>query len=159
MSEVNSPISPSTETSSPQEEGFQGQRFLDQKGWEEEARGVIKEIKDYVRLFTVSEKVPATDSEIFFNLITLEETCYTIRLSELGFSVVGLQLDTVPDTGLEEVELAGQDCTAKGGGDRFYETPHALLDNLSLAYRKAWGNHLALQLLKLQAESEDSKQD
>jgi len=137
MSEVSSSDIPSTSPTPPGSR-FQGETFLDLKGWREEAKGVIKEIVDYVKLFVISEMVPSSDKQIFLNLITLEDQSYTIRLNEQGFSVVGEQLDTV------EKE-----------GETFYETPHSLLDNISKGYRQAWGDHLALQLLKLQAERED----
>jgi hypothetical protein len=41
--------------------------------------------------------------------------------------------------------------TNQGKGDReFFETLHSLLDSLSPGYRKAFGEHLTSQLLKLQ---------
>ena len=72
----------------------QGERLLDEKGWQEEAAGVIKEIADFVKVFKVSEELKASSTEIFFNLITLEDSKFTIRLSERGFELVGDTLDT-----------------------------------------------------------------
>ena len=44
--------------------------------------------------------------------------------------------------------------------ETIYETPYSLLDNLSPAYREAFGNHLTNQLLKLQKQrEEDSNSD
>ena len=40
-----------------------------------------------------------------------------------------------------------------------YETPYSLLDNLSPAYREAFGNHLTNQLLKLQKQREEENSD
>ena len=101
---------------------MQGERFLlDEKGWIEEAQGVIKEIVDYVRLFVISEKLVSSESEIFLNLETLEGDRFTIRLDERGFTVVGKEVDTV-EAGLLE--------------QRQYETPHSLLDNISPQYRQ-----------------------
>ena len=40
-----------------------------------------------------------------------------------------------------------------------YETPYSLLDNLSPAYREAFGNHLTDQLLKLQKQREEENSD
>ena len=164
---------------------MQGERFLlDEKGWIEEAQGVIKEIVDYVRLFVISEKLVSSDSEIFLNLETLEGDRFTIRLDERGFTVVGKEVDTV-EAGLLE--------------QRQYETPHSLLDNISPQYRQvgdgvlgspklgqmrgeirtkirnlrisskklrlsmflwqAWGNDLSRQLQKLQQEQDSRGQE
>ena len=44
--------------------------------------------------------------------------------------------------------------------ETIYETPYSLLDNLSPAYREAFGNDLTNQLLKLQKQrEEDSSSD
>ena len=77
----------------------QGERLLDEKGWQEEAAGVIKEIADFVKVFKVSEELKASSTEIFFNLITLEDSKFTIRLSERGFELVGDLLDTNSSAG------------------------------------------------------------
>jgi len=129
MSEVNSPGSPSTVSSTPQSRGYQGERLLDEQGWREEAKGVIKEIVNFVKVFAVSDQLKASSTEIFLNLVTLEDSTFTIKLNERGFEVVGNNLDT------NNVE-----------GDRVYETPHSLLDNLSPGYRQAWGTSLSQQL-------------
>ena len=39
--------------------------------------------------------------------------------------------------------------------ETIYETPYSLLDNLSPAYREAFGNDLTNQLLKLQKQREE----
>ena len=41
--------------------------------------------------------------------------------------------------------------------ETIYETPYSLLDNISPAYREAFGNHLTDQLLKLQKEQEEQE--
>jgi len=41
-------------------------------------------------------------------------------------------------------------------GEIVYETPYSLLDNLSPAYRQAFGNDLTNQLLKLQKLQEEA---
>lgn len=142
MSELSSSGTPlSSLSTTPSGTRFQGERLLDEKGWKEEARGVIKEIVHYVKLFTISEKVPASASEVFLNLVTLEDATFTIRLNEQGFSVVGDQIDTVDKE-----------------GERVYETPHSLLDNLSPRYRQAWGDDLSFQLEKLQRRQSQANQ-
>ena len=40
--------------------------------------------------------------------------------------------------------------------ENVYETPYSLLDNLSPAYRQAFGNDLTNQLLKLQKQQEEA---
>jgi len=117
----------------------QGETFLDEEGWKEEAKGVIKDIADYVQLVCVSETLPSCRSQIFLNLITKEDKSYTIALNPQGFKVVGYSLDT-----------------ADTEGENVYETPYSLLDNLSPAYRQAFGNDLTNQLLKLQKLQEET---
>jgi len=135
MSEVSSPGSPSTIASTPQSRGYQGERLLDEQGWREEAKGVIKEIVNFVKIFVVSDQLKASSTEIFLNLVTLEDSAFTIKLNERGFEVVGNSLDT-----------------NNSEGDRVYETPHSLLDNLSPGYRQAWGASLSQQLALLAKE-------
>ena len=77
----------------------QGERLLDEQGWQEEAAGVIKEIADFVKVFKVSEELKASSTEIFFNLVTLEDSKFTIRLSERGFELVVDTLDTNSSAG------------------------------------------------------------
>lgn len=137
MSEVNSPTNPSTNTSTPGI-GYQGERLLDEKGWREEAEGVIKEIGEFVKEFTVSEALGVTATEIHLNLVTLEGERLTVRLDERGFVVVG----------------GGHDSLDREG-ERIYETPHSLLDNISPGYRQAWGTSLSDQLTKLAREREE----
>ena len=73
----------------------QGEVLLNEDGWKEEAMGVIKEIKDYVKQLTISELVSSSSSAIYLNLTTLEGDKYTVRLSERGFSIVACELDSV----------------------------------------------------------------
>jgi len=98
---------------------------------------VIKEIADFVKVFKVSEELKASSTEIFFNLVTLEDSKFTIRLSERGFELVGDLLDT-----------------NSSAGTRVYETPHSLLDNISPGYRQAWGTTLSKQLALVAKERE-----
>ena len=43
--------------------------------------------------------------------------------------------------------------------ETIYETPYSLLDNISPAYREAFGNHLTDELLKLQKLQEENNSD
>lgn len=111
--------------------------FLDEEGWKEEARGVIKDVEKYVKLVCVSEQLASSRSCIFLNLTTREEKQYTIELTSQGFKVVANEhnANTLTD-------------------ENIYETPYSLLDSISPAYRQAFGDHLTDQLLKLQAARE-----
>jgi len=137
MSEVGSPNN-STPGSLGQCDS-QGETFLDEEGWKDEAQGVIKDIADYVQLVCISDKLPSSRSQIFLNLITKEQQSYTIALNPQGFKVVGHSLNTADEE-----------------GEIVYETPYSLLDNLSPAYRQAFGNDLTNQLLKLQKLQEEA---
>jgi len=137
MSQVGSPNN-STPGSIEQCES-QEEIFLDEEGWKDEAKAVIKDIADYVLSASVSETLPSSRSQIFLNLVTKEEKSFTVALNPEGFRVVGHSLNTV-DT----------------EGENVYETPYSLLDNLSPAYRQAFGNDLTTQLLKLQKLQEES---
>lgn len=113
--------------------------FLDEEGWKEEAKGVIRDVEKYVKLVCVSEVLPSNRSCIFLNLTTREEKHYTIELNPEGFKVVANEHNSNTLT----VE-----------SENIFETPYALLDSISPAYRQAFGDHLTDQLLKLQASRE-----
>ena len=50
--------------------------------------------KNFVKVFAVSDQLKASSTEIFLNLVTLEDSAFTIKLNERGFEVVGHSLDT-----------------------------------------------------------------
>jgi len=132
-SNINSlPTTPSVEVKSK----FQDceETFLDEEGWKAEAKGVIQDIQKYVTAVKVSDILPSSRNTIYINLTTKETIDYTIELTAQGFKVVGDRHDT--DVLKDEI---------------IYETPYSLLDNISPAYRQAFGDHLTDQLLKLQA--------
>ena len=55
---------------------------------------MIKEIINFVKVFAISDQLNASSTEIFLNLVTLEDSAFTIKLNERGFEVVGTSLDT-----------------------------------------------------------------
>jgi len=59
--------------------------FLDEEGWKDEAKAVIKDIADYVLSVSVSETLPSSRSQIFLNLVTKEEKSFTVALNPEGF--------------------------------------------------------------------------
>jgi len=133
LNEINSlPQTPSVEVKSKFEDCEE--TFLDEDGWREEAKGIIRDVEKYVKFVSVSEVLENSKSQIYLNLITREENIYTVELNLQGFKVVGNALDT---SNLTEQPV--------------FETPYSLLDTISPAYRQAFGDHLTDQLLKLQA--------
>lgn len=115
--------------------------LLDEAGWKDEAAGVIKDISSYVTSVAVAENLPCSNSQIFLNLVTKENKNFTVALNPEGFKIVGFGLNTI-DT----------------DGETIYETPYSLLDNISPAYREAFGNHLTDELLKLQKLQDEEEQ-
>lgn len=97
--------------------------------WPDEAAAVINDVKNHVREIFISTVLPSTELEIHLNCETLESNKYTIRLSGDGFQVVSKTYDTVDD-------LNGFP----------YETPYALLNELSPGYTAAFGNDLTKAL-------------
>lgn len=133
----NKSVSPSIRPSN-----SQGEFLLNEEGWKDEARGVIQDISSYVKFVSVAENLPSSNSEIYLNLTTKENNNYTIVLNPEGFKIVGNNFDT-----------------ANIEGETVYETPYSLLDNISPAYREAFGNDLTQQLLKLQKQQEEENSE
>lgn len=103
---------------------------------------MIQDISSYVKFVSVAENLPSSNSEIYLNLTTKENNNYTIVLNPEGFKIVGNNFDT-----------------ANIEGETVYETPYSLLDNISPAYREAFGNDLTQQLLKLQKQQEEENSE
>ena len=90
---------------------------MDEEGWKDEAKGVIKDIEAYVKVWitndsyenhfpfksvTVSSELPSTNSQIFLNLVTKEDKEYTVVLNSEGFKVVGFSVNTADIDGWGE---------------------------------------------------------
>lgn len=101
--------------------------------WPEEATAVINDVKGHVRQIFISTILPSTELEIYLNCETLEANKCTIRLSRDGFQIVSNTFDKIAD-------LNGF----------AYETPYALLNELSPGYTNAFGNELSTALSNLQ---------
>lgn len=109
----------------------------DVNNWEKEANGIIKDVNKHVKEILISRKFQSTDSDIFLNITILEGTKMCVRVSCEGFEIVGNEYDS---NSLESSE------------DYFsniYETPYALLSNISNKYVESFGNDLvnALNLI------------
>src|SRR5699024_6907079 len=117
---------------------------------------------------SISPVLPCNENGIYLNLETKESSCLTVELSSAGFRVCGYQFDTLVDStddhdydhdhDHETVDTAAAD--SQPDDDRhpnrraiplnvYYETPYALLDSISPAYRNLSSNELAQRLMEL----------
>ena len=104
---------------------------------------------------SVSCELPSTNSQIFLNLVTKEDKEYTVALNSEGFKVVGFSFNTTDIDGWvwpRVVLFWWNNDYLLCSSEIVYETPYSLLDNLSPAYREAFGQDLTDQLLKLQKQ-------
>ncbi|XP_046959975.1 GSK3B-interacting protein [Vanessa cardui] len=115
------------------------EQVLDKETWPAEAEAAINDIRKHVNSAQVSSKVRSTNQKIYINLTTLENSEYCVEMSALGFRVVGRKYD---DTSLSTIENMN------------YETPYALLNNISQKYRESFGGELMNKLLHLAKKSE-----
>lgn len=106
---------------------------LDFINWPEEAAAVISDVKGHVRHISISTILPPTEREIYLNCETLEAKKCTIRLSSEGFQIVSNTFDKIDN-------LNGIP----------YETPYALLNEISPGYTNAFGTELSTALSNLQ---------
>lgn len=103
--------------------------------WPDEAAAVISDVKGHVRQISISSELQTTELEIYLNCETLEGVKCTIRLSSVGFQIVSKTFDKIDD-------LYGFP----------YETPYALLNELSPRYTNSFGEELSKALSNLQRE-------
>lgn len=109
--------------------------------WESEANAIIRDVKDHVADIFVSSAIPSNRSQIFLNVTTLEQERICVRVSCEGFRVVGKDHDRqLPD---EELDT------------ETFDTPYALLGQVSNGYTNSFGNCLSNALMKL-ADSKSS---
>lgn len=112
------------------------ENVLDSENWKIEAQAIINDIKGHVKKIEISEKLESTDRSIYFNLYTIEEQIFCVELSAQGFKIVGYNYDEVNNT----------------ISDKYYETPYALLNDISVKFKDSFANAL---LEKLQHLSEN----
>lgn len=110
------------------------EHVLNEQTWPQEAHAAISDIKKHVKTASISPILPSNNQRIYINLTTLENTNYCIEMSASGFRVVGRKYD---DTSLSSIENMN------------YETPYALLNNISQKYRESFGGELMNKLLDL----------
>lgn len=116
------------------------EKVLDEKTWPQEAEGAINDIRKHVRSACISPRLLSNNQRIYINLTTLENSDYCIEMSANGFRVVGRKYD---DTTLSSIENMN------------YETPYALLNNISQKYRESFGGELMNKLLDLAARNSE----
>jgi len=121
-----------------------GEIFLaDSKGWKEEAKAVIYDVKDQVKDINISEKLEGTNTCIYLNITTVEDLKFTVELSPQGFVVVAKD---VHDTISVDISEENSDNLT------YFETPYSLLHSVSPGYQEAFGKSLASQLRKISQE-------
>lgn len=112
------------------------ERVLAGDEWKVEARAVMKDVMDHVFEISLSEEAGgcsgAQDQVVYMNLTTKEMRRYCIELTAQGFRVAGEDYNRTDGT-----------------SDKYYETPYALLDNISPLYRQAFGDSLTARLNEL----------
>lgn len=102
--------------------------------WQDEAAAIIKDVEKHVKDIRISTALESSKTDIFLNVTTLEEDTYCIRISTEGFQIVGHLYDTVE---------------SDEGTYVTYETPYALLNDVSARYVQSFGNNLTAALEKL----------
>lgn len=109
------------------------EKVLDEENWKVEAEAVIKDLKAHVKEANVSKKVPNSNQLIYVNITTLENRNYCVELSSSGFRVVGSDYDLVDTDSMD-----------------YFETPYSLMNEISVEFRKSFGNALLDKLKALE---------
>ena len=130
------------------EERFLNGDNTDDEGWRSEALAVIADIKQFVKQIDISIVLPCDENGIYLNLETQEGVSLTIELSCAGFRVCGYEFDTLVSSEDETVLLSSSNHDVISL-NVYYETPYALLDSISPAYRDSFSNELAQRLQEL----------
>ena len=107
--------------------------------WKKEAEAVIADVKSCVAHICLSEGQPNPKNEIFMNLTILEGDEFTVQLTVAGFRIVGNKHESI-DPGMQT---------------RFYETPYALLNEISKKFNEVFSERLSQRLLEEAAKQED----
>lgn len=107
-------------------------KVLDKEQWRLEAQAVIRDVREHVKDFRVSDRLSSNNEIIYLNLTTLEDLCFCVALSAAGFTIVGNRHDDTSNSGNEH-----------------FETPYSLLNFISPQYRNSFGNSLLNKLNEL----------
>lgn len=101
------------------------------QNWEAEATAVIADVKSHCKYISISE-LNRNENEIYLNIETYEGSKHSIRMSAEGFQIVGNDFSTIT---IEVINSA-----------IIYETPYALLSDISAGYINSFGNDLVNKL-------------
>uniref|UniRef100_A0A1B6C7B5 GSKIP domain-containing protein n=2 Tax=Clastoptera arizonana TaxID=38151 RepID=A0A1B6C7B5_9HEMI len=104
--------------------------------WKKEAQSVLNDIKLHVQDVELSNLQPPS-SGVYFNITTLENKKFCIYLGRPGFKVVGNNYDDITIVNNNQV----------------YETPYALLNNISDQYAQSFENLITNKLLELKEKN------
>lgn len=115
-------------------------QLLTEETWPREAEAAINDIRKHVKAANISSKIKSNNQRAVINLTTLENKDYCIEMSASGFRIVGKKHDNMA--------LVNED------DHTHYETPYALLNNISQKYRESFGGELMNKLLDLAKKSE-----
>ncbi len=102
--------------------------------WDEEANGVINDIKPFLKDVHISKNQPAIERMVLLNLETYENEKFCVKLCESGFAVVSRNHDTCEATDVE----------------KWFETPYAMLSQLSPSYPERFKQSLLDKLNNLE---------
>lgn len=108
------------------------ERLLNSQNWKFEAEAVINDIKEHVIYIKISEVIQSSDAFIYLNVKTIEDEIFCIQLSAQGFKVVGNTADQI------NVDF-----------DKYFETPYALLNEISPKFEESFANALFNKLNNL----------
>ncbi|KRZ07931.1 GSK3-beta interaction protein [Trichinella zimbabwensis] len=109
-----------------------------------EAIAAVHELHFAVKDIAVSDLLPRTSELIFLNITTLEEQAYCIELTLKGWRVASMRHDCM-NGDFSNLELH----------TRYFETVYALMDTISVCYRKRFTDLLSLRLRQLQNMRDD----
>ncbi|KRY52628.1 GSK3-beta interaction protein [Trichinella britovi] len=104
-----------------------------------EAIAAVHELHFAVKDIAVSDLLPRTSELIFLNITTLEKQAYCIELTLKGWRVASMRHDCM-NGDFSNLELH----------TRYFETVYALMDTISVCYRKRFTDLLSLRLRQLQ---------
>lgn len=115
------------------------EQVLDKQTWPQEAEAAISDIRKHVKWANISSQLQNNNQRVYINLTTLENQNYCVEMSGSGFKVVGKKFD---------------DTAMSNNNGVNYETPYALLNNISQKYRESFGGELMNKLMDLVAKNE-----
>lgn len=114
--------------------------FPDLIEWKSEAQAIINDVRSHVKDIAVSDKLPSSRTHIFLNVTTLEGRRMCVQISSAGFQIVGSEYDD---------NTAAIEMDQHPIREEIYETPYALLSEVSDGYVQSFGGELANALQKL----------